>query len=73
MARQLEPGKEAPALTVSPEKVCFLIVKVRELDAKDVAAEGDDSSNASDDQMIGVLENRGMMRFCTSSSRLLRA
>jgi hypothetical protein len=57
MAGQFQPSKEAPPLTVSPEKVCFLIVKVREVDAKDIAGEGD-SSNPTDDRMISGLEDR---------------
>ena len=28
-----------PALTISPEKVCFIIIKAREFDAKDVVTE----------------------------------
>ncbi len=46
-----------PALTVSPEKVCFLIVKAREFGAKDVVTDPQDASNASDDAMIAVLED----------------
>ncbi len=47
-----------PNLTISPEKVCFAIVKARALDAKDIATDIGDSSNASDDAMIAVLEDR---------------
>jgi len=46
-------------LTISPEKVCFVIVKAREFDVKDVDSELESGSNASDDQMAGVLEDRG--------------
>ncbi|MDT3684977.1 MAG: DUF3775 domain-containing protein [Pseudorhodoplanes sp.] len=49
----------SPNLTISPEKVCFIIVKAREFDAKDVATDEGSSSNASDDAMISVLEDRG--------------
>lgn len=48
----------APNLTISPEKVCFAIVKARALDAKDIATDIGDSSNASDDAMVAVLEDR---------------
>ncbi len=48
-----------PALTVSPEKVCFIIVKAREFDAKDPASEPDPGSNPSDDKGIAVLEEHG--------------
>lgn len=47
-----------PDLTISPEKVCFVIIKAREFDAKDVATDFGNSSNASDDAMISVLEDR---------------
>ncbi|MGO9170574.1 MAG: DUF3775 domain-containing protein [Rhodomicrobium sp.] len=46
-------------LTISPEKVCFVIVKAREFDVKDADSELESGSNASDDQMAGVLEDRG--------------
>jgi hypothetical protein len=49
----------APDLSISPEKVCFLIVKARVFDAKDVVTGTGDSSNASDDAMTSVLESRG--------------
>jgi len=47
----------APALSISPEKVCFIIIKAREFDAKDVVTDPDDGSNASDDAMVSVLED----------------
>jgi uncharacterized protein DUF3775 len=50
---------ELPALTISPEKVCFVIVKAREFDVKDTVTEPDTGSNASDDNMISVLEDHG--------------
>lgn len=48
-----------PSLTIVPEKVCFLIVKAREFDAKDAVTDPNDSSNATDDSMISVLEDHG--------------
>jgi hypothetical protein len=48
-----------PELTISPETVCFLIVKAREFDVKDPVSEPDPGSNASDDHMISVLEDHG--------------
>jgi hypothetical protein len=50
----------APAdwtLEVLPEQVCFIIVKAREFDAKDALTDPEESSNASDDKMIEVLED----------------
>jgi len=44
-------------LAISPEKVCFLIVKAREFDAKDEVSEPDPGSNPSDDMDIAVLED----------------
>jgi hypothetical protein len=49
---------DGPALSISPEKVCFLIVKAREFDVKDVVTIPDESSGATDDGMISVLEDR---------------
>lgn len=49
--------KAIPELSISPEKVCFIIVKAREFDAKDVVTDPDGGSNASDDAMISVLED----------------
>jgi hypothetical protein len=58
-ARQIEvsAGEDRPALAISPEKVCFVIIKAREFDAKDDVTEPDVGSNPSDDRMISVLED----------------
>jgi hypothetical protein len=45
-----------PELSISSEKVCFLIVKAREFDVQDVDTELEDGANAADDRMIDVLE-----------------
>jgi hypothetical protein len=44
-------------LSISPEKVCYVVVKAREFDVKDVVTEPDVASNASDDAMVSVLED----------------
>ncbi len=44
-------------LTISPETVCFLIVKAREFDVKDAASEPDPGSNPADDMDAAVLED----------------
>jgi hypothetical protein len=44
-------------LTISPEKVCFVIVKAREFDVKDAVTEPDPGSNPADDQDAAVLED----------------
>jgi hypothetical protein len=54
-----ESAPDLPALAISPEKVCFVIVKARAFDAKDTVTEPDTGSNASDDNMISVLEDHG--------------
>jgi hypothetical protein len=45
-----------PSLSISSEKVCFLIVKAREFDVQDIDTELEEGANASDDKMIDVLE-----------------
>jgi hypothetical protein len=45
-------------LTISPETVCFIIVKAREFDAKEPANSPDTGSNPSDDKEASVLEDR---------------
>jgi hypothetical protein len=47
----------APTLAISPEKVCFFIVKAREFDVKDAVTDPNSGSNASDDAMLSVLED----------------
>ncbi len=49
---------EAPTLAISPEKVCFVIIKAREFDVKEGVADPDSGSNPSDDGMIDVLETQ---------------
>ncbi len=44
-------------LTISPEKVCYLIVKAREFDVKEQASEPDPGSNPTDDGDAAVLED----------------
>jgi hypothetical protein len=46
-----------PTLAISPEKICFLIVKAREFDVKDVLTDPDTGSNPTDDSMLSVLED----------------
>ena len=44
-------------LQIDPEKVCFLIFKAREFDAKVDVVEPDPGSNLADEGMRGVLED----------------
>ncbi|MBB3809175.1 DUF3775 domain-containing protein [Pseudochelatococcus contaminans] len=48
---------DASVLTISPEKVCFIIFKAREFDVKDGVTDPDSGSNPSDDGDISVLED----------------
>ena len=50
-------AKDLPELTVSTDKLCFIIEKAREFDVKDVVTDPDDASNPADDAMISVLED----------------
>jgi hypothetical protein len=50
--------EDAVTLTISPEKVCFIIIKAREFDAKEEANEPDPGSNPSDDKEAAVLEDQ---------------
>lgn len=57
-SKQTEPpGGDEVELSISPEKVCFLIVKAREFDVKDAVSEPDPASNPSDDNELAVLES----------------
>jgi hypothetical protein len=49
--------ESAGVLTISPEKVCFVIVKAKEFDAKDAVTEEDPGSNPTDDKETAVLED----------------
>jgi hypothetical protein len=46
-----------PELSISAEKVGFLIEKAREFDVKEAASDPDSGSNAADDDEIDVLED----------------
>ena len=52
------PAPDAPTLGIAADKVCFIIVKARAFDAKELDSDPDSGSNASDDKMIDVLETR---------------
>ena len=46
-----------PELSISTEQIGYLILKAREFDAKESVTDPDPASNASDDNMIDVLED----------------
>ena len=48
-----------PTLSISTEKICFVVVKAREFDVKDAdTSSSDDASDPADDRMVEVLEDR---------------
>ena len=44
-------------LTISPEKVCYIIVKAREFDVKEGPSGLDDGGNPTDDRSVEILED----------------
>lgn len=57
MVREIQAPADPVELQISPEKVCFIIIKAREFDVKDAVSEPDPGSNPSDDMMTSVLED----------------
>jgi len=48
---------DLPDLSISDEKLCFIIAKAREFDVKDVVTDPGDASNPADDGNLAVLED----------------
>jgi hypothetical protein len=57
MSRSDPTADSGPELSIATDKVCFIVVKAREFDAKDLVTEPDPASNPTDDGMISVLED----------------
>lgn len=57
--RRIADEEPSIDLTISPERVCFLIVKAREFDVKEQVIEPDPGSNPTDDMDASVLEDYG--------------
>ncbi len=55
--RIVDDDPPAVDLAISPEKVCFLILKARAFDVKDAVSEPDPGSNPTDDMDGAVLED----------------
>ena len=51
------PEHDLPEISISDEKLCFIIEKAREFNVKDVVTDPDSGSNPADDAMIAVLED----------------
>jgi hypothetical protein len=72
--------ESAPNLSISPEKVCFMIQMAREFDVKDAVSDPDSGSNGADDGMVSVLEDhrddpvaaelRGFIRALTQDEQI---
>ena len=62
-----------PELTISPEKLAFIIEKAREFDVKEGSSDLDSGSNAADDGMIDVLEDNGRDPVVRELSGFIRA
>jgi len=55
----VDPQGSGVELSISPEKVCFIILKAREFDVKDAVTDSDPGSNPTDDLDAAVLEDHG--------------
>jgi hypothetical protein len=47
-----QAAEDLPDLSIPTGKLCFIVAKARELDAKDEVTDPGDSSNATDDAMV---------------------
>ena len=59
MATRIESEQDEPALAISTETVCRIVVKARAFEVKDARSVSDPGSNASEDRMVSVLEDQG--------------
>jgi hypothetical protein len=57
LSERIASWQEGPMLNISPEKVCYIIVKARAFDAKVEIDDPESASNPSDDKEIDVLED----------------
>jgi hypothetical protein len=62
-----------PELAISREKISFLIEKAQEFDVKDLPADLDSGSNATDDGMIDVLEDNSGDSVASEMASFIRA
>jgi hypothetical protein len=58
MRRLANGAAEAPALQINPEKVRHIITEARLFDAKEEVSDPDSGSNAADDGVRDILEDR---------------
>lgn len=57
MAPDATPDDDLATLSISPETVCYIIVKARARHAKDAVTDPDPGSDGPDDGMLEVLED----------------
>jgi hypothetical protein len=62
-----------PELSISREKVAFLIEKAHEFDVKDLPADTDSGSNPTDDNEVDVLEDSGEDPVASEMAGFIRA
>jgi hypothetical protein len=62
-----EISEKTPDLSISREKVCYIIAKAREFDAKDVVTDPDDASNPTDDGGFPSWRTTATIRLCRRS------
>jgi hypothetical protein len=62
-----------PELSISREKIAFLIEKAHEFDVKDLPADLDSGSNPTDDDEIDVLEDDGSDAVGSEMASFIRA
>ena len=72
MAKTRDIDPEIPGPEINPDKVCFIIVKARELEAEDEGVETDDS-NATDDQFLSILSDRAPVPLPPTKSLVMDA
>jgi hypothetical protein len=57
-------SKNPPSLSIATEKVCFIIIKARQFDVKDVVTDPDDASNAALVQTFGISKTTRSRILC---------
>ncbi|MEZ5851656.1 MAG: DUF3775 domain-containing protein [Hyphomicrobiaceae bacterium] len=53
------PSDEVPSLEIALDKVCWIILKAREFDVKDVSSDMGPAADEGEEGMYSVLEDRG--------------
>jgi hypothetical protein len=58
MAEREDVDRDIAGPEINPDKVCFIIIKARELEAEDEGVDAD-ASNPTDDEFVSILSERG--------------